>query len=145
LSVKWLPFIYQTIFLLAIAYALLFMANSIGIVKANISKVSTQLEDVSRSLGKNYLSTLFRVTIPVALPGILSGWLLVFVTAMKELPATLILKPTNFETLSTQLWTATSISQYAQAAPYALLLVVIASIPSYLLNRNNDSVRMEDR
>jgi iron(III) transport system permease protein len=52
LSVKWLPFIYQTIFLLAIAYALLFMANSIGIVKANISKVSTQLEDVSRSLGK---------------------------------------------------------------------------------------------
>jgi len=145
LSVKWLPFIYQTIFLLAIAYALLFMANSIGIVKANISKVSTQLEDVSRSLGKSYLSTLFRVTIPVALPGILSGWLLVFVTAMKELPATLILKPTNFETLSTQLWTATSISQYAQAAPYALLLVVIASIPSYLLNRNNDSVRMEDR
>ncbi len=84
LSVKWLPFIYQTIFLLAIAYALLFLANSIGIVKANISKVSTQLEEVSRSLGKNYLSTLFKVTIPVALPGILSGWLLVFVTAMKE-------------------------------------------------------------
>jgi len=145
LSVKWLPFIYQSIFLLAIAYALLFMANSIGIVKANISKVSVQLEEVSRSLGKNYIYTLFKVTIPVALPGILSGWLLVFVTAMKELPATLILKPTNFETLSTQLWTATSISQYAQAAPFALLLVIIASIPSYLLNRNNDSVRMEDR
>jgi iron(III) transport system permease protein len=145
LSVNWLPFIYQTIFLLSIAYSLLFMANSIGIVKSNIAKVSTRLEDVSRTLGKDYYQTLFKVTIPIALPGILSGWLLVFVTAMKELPATLILKPTSFETLSTQLWTATSISQYAQAAPYALLLVVLASVPSYLLNRNKDSVRMEDR
>ena len=145
LSVNWLPFIYQTIFLLAIAYSLLFMANSIGIVKNNIAKVSTRIEDVSRTLGKDYFQTLFKVTIPIALPGILSGWLLVFVTAMKELPATLILKPTSFETLSTQLWTATSISQYAQAAPYALLLVVLASVPSYLLNRNKDSVRMEDR
>jgi iron(III) transport system permease protein len=143
--VNWLPFIYQTIFLLAIAYSLLFMANSIGIVKSNIAKVSTRIEDVSRTLGKDYFQTLFKVTIPIALPGILSGWLLVFVTAMKELPATLILKPTSFETLSTQLWTATSISQYAQAAPYALLLVVLASVPSYLLNRNKDSVRMEDR
>jgi iron(III) transport system permease protein len=56
---------------------------------------------------------------------------------MKELPATLMLKPTGFETLSTSLWTATSISQFAEAAPFALALVLIASVPSYFLNRPN--------
>jgi iron(III) transport system permease protein len=137
LGAKYLPVIYQTIFLLAFAYALLFIANSLGAIRSSLAKIPNRLDEVSRSLGHNFSQTLRKVILPIAAPGVFSGWLLVFVTAMKELPATLMLKPTGFETLSTSLWTATSISQYAQAAPYALALIFIASIPSYLLNRPN--------
>jgi len=137
LGAKYLPALYQTIYLLAFAYALLFIANSLGSVRSSLEKIPQRLDEVSRSLGQTFGQTFKRVILPIATPGILSGWLLVFVTAMKELPATLMLKPTGFETLSTSLWTATSISQFAQAAPFALALVLIASLPSYLLNRPN--------
>jgi iron(III) transport system permease protein len=141
LGARYLPWIYQTIYLLAFAYALLFIANSLGAVRNSLAKIPARLDEVSRSLGQTYGQTLRRVILPIATPGIFSGWLLVFVTAMKELPATLMLKPTGFETLSTTLWTATSISQYSQAAPYALALILIASLPSYLLNRPNMAER----
>jgi iron(III) transport system permease protein len=141
LGARYLPWMYQTIFLLAFAYALLFIANSLGAVRNSLEKIPARLDEVSRSLGQTYGQTLRRVILPIATPGIFSGWLLVFVTAMKELPATLMLKPTGFETLSTSLWTATSISQYSQAAPYALALILIASLPSYLLNRPNMAER----
>lgn len=137
LGAKYLSGLYQTIYLLAFAYALLFIANSLGAVRSSLEKIPTRLDEVARSLGQTYNQTLRKVILPIATPGIFAGWLLVFVTAMKELPATLMLKPTGFETLSTSLWTATSISQYAQAAPYALALVLIASVPSYFLNRPN--------
>lgn len=137
LGARYLSGLYQTIYLLAFAYALLFIANSLGSVRSSLEKIPMRLDEVARSLGQTYSQTLRRVILPIATPGIFAGWLLVFVTAMKELPATLMLKPTGFETLSTSLWTATSISQYSQAAPFALALVLIASIPSYLLNRPN--------
>lgn len=137
LGARYLPSLYQTIYLLAFAYALLFIANSLGSVRSSLEKIPIRLDEVSRSLGQTFGQTFKKVILPIATPGILSGWLLVFVTAMKELPATLMLRPTGFETLSTSLWTATSISQYAQAAPFALALVLIASVPSYLLNRPN--------
>lgn len=137
LGARYLPSLYQTIYLLAFAYALLFIANSLGTVRSSLEKIPLKLDEVSRSLGQTFGQTFKRVILPIASPGILSGWLLVFVTAMKELPATLMLKPTGFETLSTSLWTATSISQFAEAAPFALALVLIASVPSYFLNRPN--------
>lgn len=137
IGAKYLNGIYQTLYLLALAYALLFVANSLGSIRSNLEKIPRNFEEVSRSLGQNYFETLKRVILPIATPGIFSGWLLVFVSAMKELPATLMLKPSGFDTLSTALWTATSISQFAQAAPFALALVLVASIPSYLLNRPN--------
>jgi len=137
LGARYLPSLYQTIYLLAFAYALLFIANSLGTVRSSLEKIPVKLDEVSRSLGQTFGQTFKRVILPIASPGIFSGWLLVFVTAMKELPATLMLKPTGFETLSTSLWTATSISQFAQAAPFALALILIASVPSYFLNRPN--------
>jgi iron(III) transport system permease protein len=137
LGARYLPILYQTIYLLAFAYALLFIANSLGTVRSSLEKIPFKLDEVSRSLGQTFGQTFKRVILPIASPGIFSGWLLVFVTAMKELPATLMLKPTGFETLSTSLWTATSISQFAQAAPFALALILIASVPSYFLNRPN--------
>jgi iron(III) transport system permease protein len=77
--------------------------------------------------------------IPLATPGLLTATLLVFLSAMKELPATLMLRPTGFETLATEMWSATAILQFNEAAPYALLLVLIAAIPAFLINRPDKS------
>jgi iron(III) transport system permease protein len=68
-------------------------------------------------------------------PGILAGTLLVLLTAMKELPATLMLRPTGFDTLATEMWQQTSVAAYGQAAPYALGLVLLAAVPAFVLAR----------
>ncbi|MEY3326858.1 MAG: Spermidine/putrescine transport system permease protein PotB [Actinomycetota bacterium] len=135
---RWL---YQTLGLLAFAYALLFMAKSVGAVRTSLSRVPQNLVDISATLGQSRSKTLRKVVLPLSAPGILSGTLLVFLAAMKELPATLMLRPTGFETLATEMWTYTSIFRFSEAAPYALLLVLVAAIPTFLINRpdKNDS------
>jgi iron(III) transport system permease protein len=133
-KVSWL---YQTLLLLAFSYALLFMAKSVGSIRTGLTRVPKNLREVSSTLGVNRTQTFWRVDFPLAAPSILSGFLLIFLSAMKELPATLMLRPTGFETLATQMWRYTSISQFSEAAPYALLLVVIAAIPTFLLNRRD--------
>jgi iron(III) transport system permease protein len=67
----------------------------------------------------------------------------VALTVIKELPATLILRPTGIETLATRLWSATSINAFSAAAPYALLLIVVAGIPALLVNREVQSTRKQ--
>jgi iron(III) transport system permease protein len=79
--------------------------------------------------------------VPLTLPGIGAGAALVFLAAMKELPATLLLRPTGTETLATRLWSATGVGRYAEAAPYALLLVVLAAIPTWVLVQRSGIVR----
>lgn len=128
-------FIYQTLILLAIAYSILFLARSVGFISSSISRVPKNLEEISSTLGKNRRATFFRVTLPLALPGILSGALLVFLSAMKELPATLMLRPTGFETLATEIWSSANIFRFSEAAPYALLLVIFSAIPAFLISR----------
>ncbi|MBM3703823.1 MAG: iron ABC transporter permease [Actinobacteria bacterium] len=128
-------FIYQTLILLAIAYSILFLARSVGFISSSISRVPKNLEEISSTLGKNKRETFFRVTLPLALPGILSGALLIFLSAMKELPATLMLRPTGFETLATEIWSSANIFRFSEAAPYALLLVIFAAIPAFLISR----------
>lgn len=130
-----LPWLYQTLGLLAFAYALLYTAKSVGSVRTGLSRVPQNLIDISATLGQTKLQTFKRVVLPLAAPGIFSGTLLVFLAAMKELPATLMLRPTGFETLATEMWSYTSISRFSEAAPYALLLVLIAAIPTFLINR----------
>jgi iron(III) transport system permease protein len=113
----------------------LFLAKAVGSIRTSVARVPKVLDDVSRSLGLTNLETLKRITLPLAAPGVLTGFLLVLLTAMKELPATLMLRPTGYETLATEIWAATNISRYSEAAPYALVLIVIAAIPTYLLSR----------
>jgi iron(III) transport system permease protein len=131
-KVSWL---YQTLLLLAFSYALLFMAKSVGSIRTGLARVPKNLTEVSSTLGLNRGQTFWRIDFPLAAPSIFSGVLLIFLSAMKELPATLMLRPTGFETLATEMWRYTSISQFSEAAPYALLLVVIAAIPTFLINR----------
>jgi iron(III) transport system permease protein len=73
------------------------------------------------------------VTAPLASSGILAGAALVFMTTMKELPATLLLSPLGFDTLATSIWTATSEAFFARAAAPALLLIAVSALPMYLL------------
>jgi iron(III) transport system permease protein len=91
------------------------------------------LEDAGRSLGDSSLAVLHKVTLPLIRPGLLAGAGLVFLTAMKELPATLILRPAGFETLATRIWSSASEGVYAAAAVPSLLLVSLSTVPVYLL------------
>jgi iron(III) transport system permease protein len=127
--------LYQTTFLLAFAYALLFLAKSVASISSSLLRVPTSVKDVASTLGMNQWMVLKKVVAPIAAPGIGLGTVLVFLTAMKELPATLMLRPTGFDTLATQIWSSASINRFNEAAPYALVLVLIAALPTFLLSR----------
>ena len=126
--------LYQTVWLLALAYATLFLPLAAGAVGAAAAQAPPVLEEAARSLGRRPAYVLRTVTLPLIAPGIGAGTALVFLTCMKELPATLLLRPTGFDTLATELWTQTSVAAYAAAAPYAALLVVIAAVPTWWLS-----------
>lgn len=130
-----LPIVYQTLGLLALSYSILFLARSVGSIRTSIAKVPRQLTEIAATLGQTKSKIFFRVTLPLAAPGVLTGTLLVFLSAMKELPATLMLRPTGFETLATEMWSNTAIFRFSEAAPYALVLVLIAAIPTFLISR----------
>lgn len=133
--------LYQTTFLLAFAYALLFLAKSVASMNSSLSRVPTSVKDVAATLGMNQWNVLKRVIAPIAAPGIGLGAILVFLTAMKELPATLMLRPTGFETLATQIWSTASVNRFNEAAPYALILVLIAALPTFLISRPDKADR----
>jgi iron(III) transport system permease protein len=136
------PLIYQSVYLLAFAYALLFMAKAVGFVRSSFMRVPLNLMEISTTLQQTHFQSIRRVMIPLATPTLLTATFLVFLSIMKELPATLMLRPTGYDTLATQIWSHASILQFKQAAPYALLLVLIASLPAFLISRpdkNSDS------
>ena len=125
--------IYQTIWLLIFAYVVLFFPVALGAVRSSLLQVNPRLEDVARGLGRTQVQTLISVTGPMMRPGILAGAALVFLVAMKELPATLILGPLGFKSLATAVWSASSEAFFAQAAVPALMLIVISSVPMAFL------------
>ena len=87
---------------------------------------------MARSLGRRGLTVLFRVTVRLAWPGLVAAFCLVFLSAVTELTATLLLIPTGAQTLATQFWSYESNLSYSQAAPFALVMIVVAAVPSYL-------------
>ncbi|WP_119067529.1 ABC transporter permease [Rubrobacter indicoceani] len=127
------PWAYQTTGLLVFAYVIHFLPQALGATRAGLLQVRPSVEEAARGLGKGPLGVLASVTAPLASPGIMAGAALVFLTTMKELPATLLLSPTGFETLATRVWSATGEAFFARAAAPALLLIVISAIPMYLL------------
>lgn len=129
-----LPAIYQTIWLLLLAYLILFLPNALGLVGTPIAQVPRSIEEVARSQGLSKNRALTKVVLPIAAPGILAGVALAALTVLKELPATLLLRPNNLDTLATELWQETEVLAYSQAAPYALALIIIAGVPALVLN-----------
>lgn len=127
------PALYQTVTMVALAYAVLFLPNAAGSIRAATAAVPPVLEQVGRSLGAGPVTAWRRVTLRAAWPGVAAGGALVLLTAMKELPATLMLRPTGMDTLATEVWTRTDVAAYSEVAPYALVLMLIAAVPAFLL------------
>lgn len=134
-GVRLLRPIYQETPLLVLAYVVLFLPLAVGSVRSSVEQSPVRLEEVARSLGSTPRRVLARVTLPLAAPGLAAGAALVFVATMKELPATLLLHPTGTDTLATRLWSFTSTTNYAAAAPYAAALVLFTAVPTALLSR----------
>lgn len=131
-----LPFLYATPFVIVIAYVLRHMPQAIRASESALNQLSPSLEEASRTLGRTSLQTLFQVTLPLILPGLLAGGSLAFITSLKELPATLLLRPPGFDTLAVRVWVWAGEGFYLQAAPAALLLVLVSALPlSFLLRR----------
>lgn len=135
LTLSVMPVAYQTVGALAFAYAVLFLPKAIGSIRSATASVPPVLESTARTLGRGPLGAWAATTLRYTLPGIATGALLVALTAMKELPVTLMLRPTGMDTLATELWSRTEIAAYGSAAPYAFALVVLAAVPAWLVGR----------
>jgi iron(III) transport system permease protein len=126
---------YQTAPLLVLCYAIMFFPLALVGVKAAIARAPVSLDEVARSLGQGRLAAFSRVTLRLAAPGLMAAFSLVFLEVVTELTATLILVPTGVQTLATQFWQYQSSLSYAQAAPFALVMIGVAALPSIVLGR----------
>ncbi|KAK80473.1 ABC transporter, permease protein [Bordetella holmesii CDC-H635-BH] len=122
---------------LVCAYTIRFLAISTGSVEAGLARIPPSLEQASRLLGETVGGTLRRVHLPLLRPALAAAALLVFVDTMKELPATLLLRPMNFDTLATWLYAEAARGTYEEGAVAALAIVLAGLAPVILLARSN--------
>jgi iron(III) transport system permease protein len=124
-----------SLFIIVLAYTVRFLAIALGTLEAGFEKLSPNLDAVARTLGETALSSLRRVHVPLLIPALGAAALLVFVDGMKELPATLLLRPFNFETLATHAYSYAALEQFERAALGALTIVLIGLVPVLLLHQ----------
>ncbi len=129
---------YQTTPLLILAYSILFFPLALVGVRASIIHIPLGFEEAARSLGQSRRRAFLRITIRIAGPGLAASFCLVFLATITELTATLLLIPINVQTLSTQFWAYQQNLSYGQAAPFALIIILIAAVPSYVISRYFD-------
>lgn len=132
---RFLPFLYATPLIVVMAYVLRHMPQAVRSSEAALAQISPTLEEAAQSLGRTSLKSFFEVTFRIILPGLVAGGALVFLTSLKELPATLLLRPAGFDTLAVRVWIWAGEGIYTQAAPAALLLILAAAGPLYFLLR----------
>jgi iron(III) transport system permease protein len=125
--------LYQTFPLLVFAYVVHFGAQTMRASQVAVSGVPRRMEDAARSLGSGRWRRLRTVDVPLMLPGLAAGAGLVLLSTMKELPATLLLAPTGFDTLATRIWSATESAFFARAGLHALVLVALSGLLTWLL------------
>jgi len=125
--------LYQELPMLVFAHVILFIPAMITTLETAIEKSPVRLEEMSASLGSSSITTFVRVTLPLALPGLLAGSALTMLAAVKELPASLLLLPTGWDTLSTDVWRFAAVSDYAAVAPPAITIIVLAAVPTAIL------------
>jgi iron(III) transport system permease protein len=137
--------LYQTLTLLVVALALHLLAEALGPIRSALYQAPPRLEEAARSLGRGALGAFGSVTLPLVRRGIVAGAALVFLSAMKELPVTLLLAPAGYRTLAMGVWSATREAVFAQAAPFALVLVAFSSLfVGLLLRQRADRQRLDD-
>ncbi len=127
------PALYQTLPVLVLGYATRFLPLSVGATRSALTQINPRLEEAGRSLGLRPWQVMVKITIPLARAGLLAGMALVFLSAMKELPTTLLLSPTGFETFAMQIWTAQKEVNFAQTAAPALVLVAVSAVSLALI------------
>ncbi len=124
-----------TMIAIVYAYVIRFLTISYGTIESGFATLNPDIAAASRVLGQSKYSTLIKIQLPIIKPALIMSALLVFVDSMKELPATLILRPFNFDTLATYVYTYASLSQIEEAALPALTIVATGLLPIILINR----------
>ncbi|GJL63516.1 MAG: iron(III) ABC transporter permease [Nitrospirales bacterium] len=132
-----LPYLYGTAVILLLAYLVHFLPAGLQAMESAIQQVNPNIEEASRSLGRRAFNTFRHVTFPLVRGGFTVAWILMFLKAMKELPATLLLRPVGFDTLAVRIWLEASEELYQLAAPPALLIVIISIPVALLLMKKN--------
>jgi iron(III) transport system permease protein len=132
---RWAPMLYGTVAVLVIGVVFRLLPQAVTANESALRAVSPPLEQAARTLGNNGFRTFQRVTLPVAVPGLLASWVLAFVTAMKELPTVILLRPPGFDTLPVRIWVAASESVHTQAAPAAFALIAITIVTLLIIMR----------
>ena len=135
--------LYHTLGLLVFAYVVRFLPQALAGVESSLAAVGPRVEEAARALGRGPLATAATVTVPLIRSGILAGAALVFLSAMKELPATLLLRPIGFETLATEIWKLTSVGSYSRAAVPALLLIAVSAPIVWFLSSRHEPTEVE--
>lgn len=125
-----------TIFAMIFAYLVRFLSVSYGGVEASMEKITPNMDEAARGLGYRFSKVLRKVHIPMMSGGLLTAALLVFVDVMKELPATLIVRPFNFDTLAVQVYRYASDERLAESAGAALMIVLVGIIPVIIISRS---------
>ena len=134
-TVRFMNPLYQRLPVLVFAYMVLFLPLAVSSVYGSALQAPPALEEVARSLGRRPIEVFRTITAPLIAPGVAAGTALVFLTCLKELPATLLLGPTGYETLATRVWTATQAGAYGDAGLPSLLLVAVGALPTWALSR----------
>ncbi|SMO38334.1 ABC transporter permease [Gracilimonas mengyeensis] len=124
-----------TIFAMVFAYLVRFLSVSYGGVEASMEKITPNMDEAARGLGYSFSKVLRKIHIPMMSGGLLTAGLLVFVDVMKELPATLIVRPFNFDTLAVQVYRYASDERLAESAGAALMIVLVGIIPVIIISR----------
>ena len=134
---KLMPFFYGTAIVLIVAYVLHFLPAGLQSLEPALQQITPNLEEVARTLGLGIQETWRRVTLPLIRNGFIAAWVLMFLQTMKELPATLLLRPVGFDTLAIRVWLEASEEYYQLAAPSALLIVLVG-LPALVLLLSRD-------
>jgi len=135
LSIRVAPALYQGVAVLLAAYAILYLPLAQSSLRASVELVSPQLEPIARSLGRRPITVFFTVILPNIAPGIGAALALMMLEIVRELTATLMLAPTGTVTLATEVWMHTVDAEYAAAAPFAALLVLVSIVPVWIFTR----------
>ena len=130
--------LYQTFPFLLLGYGVRFLPLSVGATRSALGSVNTRYEEAARSLGLRPAMVIWRITMPLARAGILAGMALVFLNVVKELPATLLLSPTGFQTFATYIWNSYDEAIFSQIARPGLILTALCAlslVPVFALER----------